>query len=411
MRLKVENGKFVKCDIDKYNKSYLFETSEPLGANVRDIDRNSLMVFIDSYFVSNAFIQGNRIKVMDDSELKVEKVNAENMLKIAKFLKTYLDVLRINKDDFDSYDSFYMTEEFNILLNEINQDPKRFVDTMYVCFHGNRIAGLFRVTEAIGVKMVDAVFTVNFDNKFMLDMLSAVSKKIKNSVFGFYSLYLKYKGTTFKDCTQRSLKFPDMQYLIAGDSWSVKVTEYDENAISRYIDNIVFPNDFNVSEIEIKHFNGKQLQAYREVLHKRLGTAKEVAIPIWKPVNSCAMGVIAGFKYFNTEDLYSYHKLDKDYLVAMYKGYIVGVIHYGVWGSAKHQAVSYIDVNRAYWNQGIATMMIKELNKYLRPNMTLVITDESEQGRKIGISDLFKKYINSVKVKSYEDCLRDNSYD
>lgn len=85
----------------------------------------------------------------------------------------------------------------------------------------------------------------------------------------------------------------------------------------------------------------------------------------------------------------------------MYKGQVIGIMKYGLWGN--EQSVAYIDVLVNCRNKGIATLMIKELDKHLYPMYELHLTDESELGHKCGMAKLFKKHIKSTVVKDYED--------
>lgn len=92
-------------------------------------------------------------------------------------------------------------------------------------------------------------------------------------------------------------------------------------------------------------------------------------------------------------------------LVAMQNNRFIGVIHYGVWNKNPYQSISYIDVAEPYKRKGVATKLIKELNKHLIPNMPLVLTDLSEEGKTVNIDKLFKKYISVCKVYTYSEAL------
>ena len=54
--------------------------------------------------------------------------------------------------------------------------------------------------------------------------------------------------------------------------------------------------------------------------------------------------------------------------------------------------------------------MIKNVDKFLDKRLPLLLTDESDMGQLCHMSDKFKKYVKSVKVKTYDEALKDGSY-
>lgn len=76
---------------------------------------------------------------------------------------------------------------------------------------------------------------------------------------------------------------------------------------------------------------------------------------------------LAGFHYLSFDNMFQTEK-DIKFLVAHMGNTLVGVIHFGVWYPGS-QDISFIDVALPYRKMGIATKMIKELNKHLHPDI------------------------------------------
>lgn len=114
----------------------------------------------------------------------------------------------------------------------------------------------------------------------------------------------------------------------------------------------------------------------------------------------------AGFHYFSSHDARSGTPDTVKYLIAYLNGMPVGVIKFGVWPyTPDHTGIAYIDVHEKMKRKGIATAMVKELNKHLDTRLPLYLTDESEEGREAGMAHLFKREITAVECLSYEDQL------
>lgn len=119
---------------------------------------------------------------------------------------------------------------------------------------------------------------------------------------------------------------------------------------------------------------------------------------IWK--NSGNVSSIAGFRYFS----YDNGQGDK-FLVARDGNNLLGVIKVGEYDintPNAHQAICYIDVKEAYWNKGIAKVMIANLNQYLNPDLPLVLTKESDMGQKCQMIKHFKDAGFTVPVYEYD---------
>lgn len=108
---------------------------------------------------------------------------------------------------------------------------------------------------------------------------------------------------------------------------------------------------------------------------------------------------VAGFHYLNIDTI----DYNKNFLLCKQNNNYLGVIKFGEYGfDDKHIGLPYIDVNKHYRNKGIATMMVKELNKHLTNELPLFLTRESEMGEKYHMKDLFVKNINNTICVPYE---------
>lgn len=111
---------------------------------------------------------------------------------------------------------------------------------------------------------------------------------------------------------------------------------------------------------------------------------------------------IAGFHYLSLDESDRNQKI----LLCKLEGQIIGAIKHGIYdgyGNIPHQGLAYIDVNINYRNQGIAKLMIKELNNYLDKTLPLFLTDESEMGQICHMEKLFLENIHITDCISYKN--------
>lgn len=123
--------------------------------------------------------------------------------------------------------------------------------------------------------------------------------------------------------------------------------------------------------------------------------------------STCGSELNIGMHYYNTYAERSLGGRNIRYLIASYNNVIVGCIkigEYGFYNEPKYLSMCYIDVNISCRKQGIATLLIKELDKYLDfyPEKDLVLTDESYLGKKFHMKDKFERIISSKNVVSYK---------
>jgi hypothetical protein len=164
------------------------------------------------------------------------------------------------------------------------------------------------------------------------------------------------------------------------------VTAGDVDAYVRKVDELVFPE--LTGELEFSVMSGDELSDF---------VGDGVVLYNWN--SPCWEHKIAGFNYLSFENMH-HSERDIKFLVAHIGHTMVGVIHFGVWYPGS-QEISFIDVAKPYRKMGVATKMIKELNNHLIPNVPLHLTQESEMGKACHISEIFKKHITVVPVKSH----------
>lgn len=121
-------------------------------------------------------------------------------------------------------------------------------------------------------------------------------------------------------------------------------------------------------------------------------------------MNEFGHHIFYGFHYFSMTDIFGTQAPGVKFLIAYLNGLPVGAIKFGVWPlSPDHQSVAFIDVNKTVRRKGVATAMVRELNKYLDKNLPLHLTAESEEGQEAKISKVFKREISAVDCFSYEE--------
>lgn len=169
-------------------------------------------------------------------------------------------------------------------------------------------------------------------------------------------------------------------------SGQVPMTIGDVDAYVQKVDEVVFPA--LAEEISFSVMTGTELAHF---VHK--------GVMLYNGNFPCWNHKMAGFQYLSFDNMYQTER-DIKFLVAHMGNTLVGVIHFGVWYPGS-QDISFIDVAVPYRKKGIATKMIQELNKHLYPDMPLHVSQESEMGKACHISDMFKKYITTVPVKSH----------
>lgn len=144
----------------------------------------------------------------------------------------------------------------------------------------------------------------------------------------------------------------------------------------------------NLNNISFVNIRCNELKTFLEKYSKGVNT--------WTDGNEWAL---AGFHYFNLED-------DKQgqLLICLNDDNILGVIKHGVYDEYDtiFHCICYIDVNFAYRNKGISKLLMRQMNAHMIDGLPLVVTDESEMGRKCHMHKLLKKNINK-RIYTYKE--------
>ena len=97
---------------------------------------------------------------------------------------------------------------------------------------------------------------------------------------------------------------------------------------------------------------------------------------------------VMGFHYFGGID----NEPNAKMLVAVANNTVIGCIKYCYYERDKQYGVCYIDVAKSYRNKGIATNMIRALSEKIDGDYPLLLSNESEMGKKCRMHEHFKAY-------------------
>lgn len=343
--------------------------------------------------VKNIKLQGNSIKLYLSDSYKVVKISNKNIDIVKRFVDKYI---KENRSIDEYYDYGYSNCDYFYRMK--NEEFTTFLKYGFMGLYNGEIETLFTVSKnKLNISLVHTVYGEYSEN--LGKYVEQLSSMIKNSVFYYEYFHNSLsQNSKLKIMSHNSSFDKDRVYMFYH---GVYLTEYDSYMMPKMVEKKYFPEIENLNDIEIKCIKAKDLDKYFKNMYD------DDYQGYWKSIyNNVA---VSGFTYFHTEDFHANYG-DIKYLVALYKERIVGIIKFGVWPNSNHQALSYVDVSAKYRRLGIATKMIKELNKYISSDTTFVLTDESEMGKLCGMNRICKKYITKTKVKTYEECLQDGSY-
>ena len=349
--------------------------------------------------LSNISIKNMKLNSNDEivpviEEYKVVKITEKNINILKQFVDKYLKE-HSTEEEYMNYG--YSNKDYFMRMKRENF--KSFIKSGFMGLHNDKIETLFIANKnSLNILMVHTVYGEYSED--LIQFVERLSSILKNSVF-----YYEYYPNSFS----QSSKMKIMSHNCSFDKdrsfmfyHGVYLTEYDENLLPKMVEKIYFP-EIKLNELEIKCVKASELETYFSNMRDRYSDYQGY----WK--NKYNNVAVAGFTYLHSEDFHANYG-DIKYLVALYQNRIVGVIKFGIWPNSNHQALSYIDVSVKYRRLGIATRMIKELNKYITNDTAFVLTDESEMGKLCGMNEICKKYITKTKIKTYKECLRDGHY-
>ena len=342
--------------------------------------------------VKNMILQGNSIKLNLLDSYKVVKINEKNIDILKKFIENYF---REYSSAEEYMDYGYSTCDYFRRMKKENFSP--FIKNGFMGLNNGSIETLFMLSKtSLGTSIIHTVYGEYSEelNKYV----ELLSSKLKNSIFYFEYLPNCFSNTSkFKIMKHNSSFDKDRAYMFYH---GVYLTEYDVDLLPKMVEKKYFP-DICLSEVEIKCVKAKELEKYFNNMRD------DEYQGFWKSkYNNVA---VSGFTYFHSEDFHANYG-DIKYLIALYKNRIIGIVKFGVWPNSTHQALSYIDISVKYRRLGLATRMLKELNKYISSDSAFILTDESEMGKLCHMNQLAKRCIIKTKVKTYDECLRDGSY-
>ena len=375
-----KNGDFqMKITPNSHKKLYMVENDKNKGWMVF----SDLVKEISLGNVENARVYKNNI-VFVKPELRVEKLDNKNIIRLKKHLRTTIE----RWEQEQGYDCWcqedYALLDFESYLSVLDS---KYYKKYIIGYKGNKIESVFIISkDTFGIPFVYNIYCDNY--ALLLKFCSIISDLIKDSVFSFdYLPDGDINGFKFLNFDSNIAK--GYKYVLHSGAY---ITKYNENNVKNKIEEKYFPKQFDIEQVVVKRWKTPDVMKYLEKY--------EIGCFSGNWINDCNMSSVVGFHYFTYRDVFS-GEPEKDYLVALYKGQIIGIMKYGLWGN--EQSVAYIDVLNTCRNKGIATLMIKALDKHLYPMYELHLTDESELGHKCGMAKLFKKYIKSTVVKDYED--------
>ena len=389
----VKNGEFITKKDIRDNRKILYRVRVNNSEEIW-ISRQTLIESIENpnIFVKNVKLVGNSLKADVKSEYQVVKITNQNICILQRFVDNYLDENN-SRDEYYEY-GYSDWDYFNRMKREKFES---FLKNGFMGLYHGKLEALFMTTKSkLGLVFVHTVYDEPGEQlRYYVEILSSM---LKNSVF-----YYEY----FPNSLSQSSKMKIMTHLSSFDKdraymfyHGCYLTEYGIDLMINQVEKKYFPN-IKLNEVEYKCIKARDLETYFKNMHDKDYQG------YWE--NKYNNVAVAGFTYFHREDFHANYG-DIKYLVALYKNRIIGIIKFGTWPDANHQALSYVDVSVKYRKLGIATQMIKELNKYISSDTTFVLTDESEMGKLCGMNAICKKYITKTKVKTYSECLRDGSY-
>lgn len=343
-------------------------------------------IAVKCHEIDNAKLHGTGICIITP-QLKVERITQTNLEKLYLFMKYHIKYGK----DYDYADNY----SYQYFIKEYETDKKKCIKQFggYVAFYGNKVVSWITVIKTLGLEVL-----ISFYNDGNIRLRRAVINSIfaENPDTIMLGSLCNDCGADYNRMDKQSTIDPDYRYIFGYGEY---LTKGRTDRFVKAIENKYFINKVDLAKVKLKVIEGKDLSKLWQSKYIDGGFEG-----YW--INTCNIDSAVGFHYFHFNDA----KIDARFILALYDGMIIGVIKLGVY-YGDHQAIAYIDILRTCRNQGVATYMIKNIDKYLFKGLPLMITDESDMGKMCHIADKFKANVKSVKVKTYEEALRDGRYD
>ena len=361
----------------------------------------------EAYKIPNGKISNGKIVAILDDEIKttVYKMCERVAVRLHKYFKDYV---------FNEYaypESYYYKNLKRVVDNllgdkmSLREAQEMYKDARFA-FVGNAFVGMFSLTNVCGLSLMS---NSTLQSKYVDSVILEVSKNCKNFVYNseYYTGDLNHSGKSWHFMNLVSRINKKYKYdLYYGAYLSSGISA--DKALLDYIENKYFVKD------EVIDFSKVELLAYSadkfEKFVKNQYESELIVRGTWNDTTS-NLSKLIGFHYAYIEP--SRHSENEfRYVCAIYKGKIIGVIKIGLYGYQEkdHQAICYIDVMETCRRKGVASYMIKHIDRYLFDDYPLMITQESELGEKCHIAEKFKKAVKKVRCKTYEEAMADGMY-
>lgn len=292
----------------------------------------------------------------------------------------FKNVINSSLKEMNDEDYYYSNGYFYEKLLNFSDDKLKNID---IILDQGKLKGILIKSKQYGLNFIEPT---NLTGK---NMLSFINDEYKNYIIAtdaFIDNENIYKTANMQSSINESVYESYYTFLIP--------KKLDENIIRDNIEKEIFPK-LDKNNLIFENLTGKEISKELNEKYKN---------------NICFSGIerkhngqfgVAGFHYFAID----YVDDSKQFLVCKQDGNYIGVIKHGIYnnyGQIPHQGLPYIDVNHNYRNNGIATMMIKELNKYLLKDYPLFLTAESNMGRKCHMENLFLENITKTECVPYK---------
>lgn len=354
------------------------------------LSKSEVIKSIKKGSIINAELKGNKIVLkMESFELSVVDTD-EKYDELVNFAKMQIELYSSQDDE-----NYFGNDLFEYMAKKENK--KTYMNVTYIIKRNNKIFGIYIEENFYGVPLF---FDLYVDGGIYEDegiakriCMNLIVNKKRNACFYFEYLYPLEDYIIDGFCLQKydsSIKKEKRYYH--HNLRNIFMKGNNEYYIRDAIERKYYPKNINFSKITYFCMTSIELQQY---LRKKQ----------MSPGYDCCWGesyvtpVEVGFTYFEYNDVFN--NKDKKYIIAKYNDLIVGVIKFGDYYN--HQSIPYIDVRYGFREKGIATNMVKHLNKFLKTEPVLILTQESEMGKKCNIAKVFKKYITTTKVYTYDE--------
>lgn len=264
---------------------------------------------------------------------------------------------------------------------------ERKANLYYVVMNSKQIVDIFHTEDIYGLLFIYPFFTERYSKKYTWDAIAEhfCGRKYVVSTS-------ENAGKNFKECNFTTSFDCESYYRFEGCDMQYVHKDMDENLLRDTFEAIRFPV-YDVDKVTFKTVKGKDVDKYLycKELHE---------IPMHR--NGNGHYNIAGFHYLQP-DFYDHHTL----FVAELEGVPIAAIKIGVYGEDyyQHTGLNYIDVGVCYRQKGLATRLIQEFAK-LKFDYPLVLSDESEMGKKCRMEAHFKQYMKCYSEKEWnEHCI------